>query len=81
MKYNHFVIILESDNRIKYVTKINNATKVARWEDGKPAMKMTKTAAENLVFGLVANGFHAAVVRMPSFIDPVNEGTAEEEKA
>lgn len=78
MKYNHYVVIFESDNRVKYVTKINNATKVASWEDGKLAMKMTKTAAENLVFGLVANGFHAAVIRMPSFIDPVNESATEE---
>ena len=73
MKYNHFVVILESANRIKYVTDINSRTKVARWEAGKPAMHFSKYSAEDLVFGLVANGFQAAVLRAPSFMEPVNE--------
>lgn len=80
MKYNHFVVIIEADNRIKYVTRINSTNKVALWEAGKPAMKMTKTAAEDMVFGLVANGFQAAVLRAPSFIEPMNVEAVKEEE-
>ena len=69
MKYIHHVIIIEADNRIKYVTSINNANKCAHWKDGADAMKFTKTAAEDLVFGLVANGFQAAVLRAPAFME------------
>ena len=66
-KYSYYVALIESNNHIKYVTEINNATKVARWEAGKPAMKFTKSAAENLVFGLTANCFPAVILQAPSF--------------
>lgn len=69
MKYNHFVVIIGSDNTIKYVTSINRENKCAIWAKDAEAMKMTKTAAEDLVFGLVANGFQAAVLRAPSFME------------
>ena len=73
MKYNHYVVIIEFDNTIKYVTSINNVNKVAIWKEGTQAMKMTKTAAEDLVFGLTANGFKAAVLRAPSFLELANK--------
>lgn len=72
MKYNHYVVIIESDNHVKYVTSINRENKCAIWKSGEAAMKFSKTAAEDLVFGLVANGFQAAVLRAPSFMEPAN---------
>ena len=72
MKYNNYVALIQSNNRVKYVTKVNHETKTAHWKDGEAALKMTKTAAEDLVFGLTCNGFQAVIIRTPDFMEPCN---------
>ena len=67
MKYvYHIAIIDPTNNTLKFVTKINNQTKVALWEDGQPAKKFPKMAADDLLFGLICNGFNAVVVKCPA---------------
>ena len=65
MKYKYYIGIIGEGNQIKYVTKINNATRTALWEDGKPALKMSLTNAKDLVYGLVCNWFSAVVITAP----------------
>lgn len=69
MKYNYHVgIIMHSDhNKIKYVTKIDKQNKCAHWTAGEPAMKFSKTVADDYVYGLVVNGFMAMTVKVPEF--------------
>lgn len=74
LKYTYYVAILHNDNTIEYVTRIDNSTKMFFCEKGKPALKMTKTNAENLVFGMVANYVTAAVIKVPDFYNLSNKG-------
>lgn len=67
MKYVYHVAIIDpATNRLTYVTEINNATKVALWEFEKPAKRFLKMAADDLVFGLICNGYNAVVVKCPA---------------
>ena len=72
MKYNHYVALLKTDNRLMYVTNVDNENRCAFWKDGEPALKMSKLAADDLVCCLVANGHKAVVMRVPDLIKPVN---------
>lgn len=71
-KYSCYVGIIHTGNVVKYVTKINGVNKVAMWEDGKEAMKLSAHAAEDLVFGLSCNGFQAVVVKAPNHLELSN---------
>ena len=73
LKYTYYVAILRNDNSIEYVTRIDNETKMFFCEKGKPAMKMTKTQADNLMFGMVANCCTAAVIKTPDFYNLSNK--------
>lgn len=73
LKYTYYVAILHNDNTIEYVTRIDNSTKMFFCEKGKPALKMTKSYAENLVFGMVANYVTAAVIKTPDFYNLSNK--------
>lgn len=67
LKYKYHVAILHDDNSIEYVTRIDNSTKTFYCEKGEPAKAFTKTSAEDLMFGMVANFCTAAVVKVPDF--------------
>lgn len=67
LKYYYHVAILHPDNSIEYVTRIDNSTKTFYCEKGKPALKMSKTSADDLMFGMVANFRTAAVIKVPDF--------------
>ena len=73
MKYTYYVAILHDDNSIEYVTRIYNSTKTFYCEKGKPALKLTKTRADDLMFGMVANCCTAAVIKTPDFYELRNE--------
>lgn len=78
-KYNYFVAIAASDRsccRLRYVTSIDNRTRTALWEDGKPAREFGLRSAEDLVEGLIANGYPAVIVKMPNFFEPMNPEVA-----
>lgn len=78
LKYTYYVAILHNDNTIEYVTRIDNETKMFFCEKGKPALKMTKTYADNLVFGMVANYVNAAVIKVPDFYTLSNKEADDE---
>lgn len=65
MKYDYYVQIMFSNGDIKYVTGVENTTKTFYYEEGKPALKMSKSAAEDLVFCLVANMYAASIIQSP----------------
>lgn len=67
LKYSYYVAIVHPDNSLEYVTKVDNITKMFFCEKGKPALKMTKTGADNLMFCLVANYRNAVVIKAPEF--------------
>lgn len=67
LKYTYYVAILHNDNSIEYVTRIDNETKMFFCEKGKPALKMTKMRADDLMFGMIANNCPAAVIKTPDF--------------
>lgn len=48
-----------TETTIKYVTGVQTQPKVAKWEDGKQAMKFSKDYAKDLAFGLCVNGYAA----------------------
>ena len=73
VKYTYYVAILHNDNSIEYVTRIDNSTKTFYCEKGKPALKLTKTRAEDLMFGMVANCCTAAVIKTPDFYELSNK--------
>lgn len=67
LKYSYYVAILHDDNSIEYVTRIDNPAKTFYCESGKPAMKFSKTKADDLMFGMVANCRTAVVIKTPDF--------------
>lgn len=73
MEYTYYVAILHDDNSIEYVTRIDNSTKTFYCEKGKSALKLTKTRAEDLMFGMVANCCTAAVIKVPDFYNLSNK--------
>lgn len=74
LKYTYYVAILHDDNSLEYVTRIDNSTKMFFCEKGKPALKMTKTRADDLMFGMVANMRTAVVIKTPDFYNLSNKG-------
>ena len=72
MKYNNYVAIITPGENIKYVTKIDNSTRSARWEDNTKALKLSKSIAEDICFGLNMNGIYAGVFRVPDFLSVGN---------
>ena len=73
LKYSYYVAILHDDNSLEYVTRIDNPTKMFFCEKGKPALKMTKTRADDLMFGMVANCRTAVVIKTPDFYNLSNK--------
>ena len=64
-------------NEVRYVTHMDARVKQAFWADGKPALAMSKTAADNLFFGLRCNGYKAVIITMPEYEEPVNPAKGE----
>lgn len=74
MKYTYYVAIINrTDNHLMFVTEIMSQTKVAKWEDGKPAKKFTKTTADDLMFGLICNGYDAVVIKAAKHLELSNK--------
>lgn len=67
LKYTYYVAILHNDNSLEYITRIDNSTKMFFCEKGKPALKFTKTNADDMLFCLVANNCNAVVIKTPNF--------------
>ncbi len=70
MKYKYYVGIPNDDdcNKVCYVTEADFTNKLWFAKEGKEALVLTKGKAEDLVFGLMANGISAFVVQCPDCI-------------
>ena len=62
LKWNVYVGILQADGTTKLVTKVDNATKTAYWNEGTP-LKMTFSRAKDLTWALSVNGYNAYVIQ------------------
>lgn len=77
MKYDYYVGILEKNNTISYVTRVDNYTKTFYCEKGKPAKKFTKTRADDLMTGMILNCCTAAVIKVPDSYNLSNPSAEE----
>lgn len=71
MKWKYYVAVIY-DRKLSYVTEVNYQDKSAQWKCGERAKPMGMTKAQDLVFGLVCNGYPATVLKMPEFMEPAN---------
>lgn len=65
MKYAYYVGIVKENGTFDWVTSIDNDSKTFHCEKRKPAVAFTKTAADNLMEGMLANMVPATVVKGP----------------
>ena len=65
-------VITGNGNEIKYVTKIDNAVRMAAWEDGAAAKIFTQARARDIAEGLFLNGFLALVLEVPAGVQLTN---------
>lgn len=70
-KLHYVIVIYYTDNSIKFVTDVlYDPHKECRWEAGKDAyMFEDRKYAEDVCFGLNANGFGAFVMTIPEYFD------------
>lgn len=59
----------KTETTIKFVTSVQTNHKVARWDDGEPAMTFSKDYAKDLAFGLCVNGYAAIVMIKADYLD------------
>ena len=70
-KQEYVIGILEPTNdctKVTYVTSISLESKIAKWEDGKPAKVFNKSAATDIAFALCANCHPAVVIQKPEYL-------------
>lgn len=65
LRFKYYVAVIDGDNRLSYVTRINNSSHVFHCEKGKPAKAFTKTQADDLMTCMVFNMYTAAVIKVP----------------
>lgn len=65
-------VITGNGNEIKYVTKIDNAARMAAWEDGAAAKIFTQARARDIAEGLFLNGYLALVLEVPAGVQLIN---------
>lgn len=70
----------KTETTIKYVTSVKTEPKVAKWEDGKPAMTFSKDYAKDLAFGLCVNGYAAVVMIKLDYLTLVNPESESEDE-
>lgn len=62
----------KTETTIKYVTSVQIEPKVAKWDDGEPAMTFSKDYAKDLAFGLCMNGYPAIVMIKQDYLTLMN---------
>lgn len=65
-------VITGNGNEIMYVTKIDNAVRMAAWEDGAAAKIFTQARARDIAEGLFLNGYLALVLEVPAGVQLTN---------
>lgn len=71
-------VITGNGNQIKYVTKTDNAARMAAWEDGATAKIFTQARARDIAEGLFLNGYPAVVLEAPECLKLTNAATQSE---
>ena len=71
-KKNHYYVLVFTNEGPVYVTDVDYSTKTASWDKLEKPLEMTKTAAEDLCFGLCCN-FHNAVVVLQPVVEITNQ--------
>lgn len=66
-----------TETTIKYVTSVQTKPKVAKWDDGEPAITFSKDYAKDLAFGLCVNGYAAVVMIKADYLDLRNPESEE----
>lgn len=61
-----------TETTIKYVTSVQIEPKVAKWDDGEPAMTFSKDYAKDIAFGLCVNGYAAVVMIKADYLNLKN---------
>lgn len=80
LKFKYYVAVIDGDNRLSYVTRVDNSSHTFYCEKGKPAKSFTKTQADDLMTGMVFNMCTAAVIKVPDTYTLMNpEGESNEE--
>ena len=67
----------QTETTIKYVTSVQIEPKVAKWDDGEPAMIFSKDYAKDLAFGLCVNGYAAIPMLKADYLDLINPESGE----
>lgn len=67
----------QTETTIKYVTSVQIEPKVAKWEDGEPAMTFSKDYAKDLAFGLCVNGYAAIPMIKADYLELSNPESEE----
>ena len=78
-KYSYYVGFVAKDGRIRYVTEIERQHKTFWYKAGQRALEFSKADADDMMFGLLVNGYPAMVVKFPEFAYPLNPADNEEE--
>lgn len=61
-KQNFYYVMVMTDHGPVFVTSLDNASKVAHWDDTKAPLELGKYAAEDLTMGLNINGHLAFTI-------------------
>ena len=69
MKYHYYVGVLNAENKINFVTRVDNQHKISYWTEGEKAKRFTLSYAKDLVFGLGLNGYNAVVITAPEYYE------------
>ena len=72
-KVRYVIVKVQTDNTHKFVTDVSYSPKEVLWEDGKKAYFWeSKVQAEDVCFGLNANGNGTFVMEIPDYFDDDN---------
>lgn len=62
-KKNYYYVLVFTEAGPVYVTSVSWKDKTSYWNNKEKPMLMTKSMAQDLMFGLSCNGYHAVLVQ------------------
>lgn len=72
-KVRYVIVKLSTDNTLKFVTDVSYSPKEVYWNEGEKAMIFQdKKHAEDICFGLNANGYGTFVMEVPDYFEDEN---------
>ena len=70
--YWYVMVINRMNGKCRFVTKINNRERYCEWNDNETPLKLPRSVALDLVYGLRINGHDAFAVCHPLIIEEQN---------